>query len=59
MFNILGYHKIQLITICFTYENQKTGLGTFFQLISLNFNKMGINESSGFEVDNDFDFLAP
>ena len=36
----------------------ETGLGTFFRLISLNFNEMEINESSGFEVSNDFDFLA-
>ena len=49
------------MTISFTYEQEKNGLGTFFQSISLNFNKMEINEFPGFEASNayDFDFLAP
>ena len=49
MFNILGYDKTEFMTTCFTSEQQKTGLRYVFQSISLNCNKMEINESSGFE----------
>ena len=59
MFNNLDYHKIKLMTTCFTCELQKTRLGTFFRSISLNFSILEDNESSGFEAANDFDFLAP
>ena len=58
MFNILGCHKIQIMTICLTYEHQKTGDGAFLKLIYLNFNIMENDESSGFKAVHDFDFLA-
>ena len=58
LFSILGHRKIKFMFISFSYEQQKTELGTFFQSISLNFNKMEINKSSDFEAGNDFDFLA-
>ena len=59
LFNVLGCHKIHLMTICLPYEYQRTRLDTFFQLFSLNFNRKESNESSGFEAASDSDFLAP
>ena len=51
--------QIQLMTVCLTYEYQKTGLCMFSQLNSLNFNIVENDEFSCFEATNDFDFLAP
>ena len=51
--------QIEFMPICFFYEQQKGGLGAFFQSISLNFIKLEINESSRFKAGNDFDFLSP
>ena len=39
-------------------NSRKPGKARFFKSISLNFNKMEINESSGFVAGNDFDFLS-
>ena len=58
-FNILGYHKIQFMTICFIHKHMKTGRGTFFSSIFFVFNIMENNKSSGFEAANNFDFFAP
>ena len=50
--------QIQLITICLTYEHQKTGQ-VCFSINFLNINIVEKKESSVFEAANDIDFLAP
>ena len=58
MFDILCYNKLQFMTICFTYEHQKTGLGMFCTINFFDFNIMANNESYGFETFNDFRFSS-
>ena len=49
LFSILGYHKIQFMAICFTYENTEY---RSWYVFTLDFNIMANNESSGFEEVN-------
>ena len=53
MFNILGYHKFQFMTICFTYKHMKTGW-VCFSIDFFDFNIMENSVSSAFETANNF-----
>ena len=50
--------QIQLISIFFTNEHHKDGLGVLWRNF-FDFNILEHNEPSGFEAINNFNFLAP